>query len=381
MHLNGSPADPGNVMVVDDNPANLNLMENMLRQYGYVVRSFPRGRLALSAAQQQAPDLILLDINMPEMDGFEVCARLKADEKLSGVPVIFLSALNAVEDKIKGLQSGGVDYISKPFHFEEVRARVDTHLRLRRAQQAERDLLEKTLGGVVSTLWEMIQVSSPLLALRSRGVRDIVIHLTQATGRSDAWQFDLAARLCLTGCISLPDEIFQKAWQGTPLTADEEQMFDAHPRRGASLLANIPRLEAVADIIGAQDRPEAVSSAGEQVRAGAWMLHLGLELDRRLYRGMTPAGAVRELARSGRFEAQLTDALRNYSPVQSESELQDLPLRNLRAGMTLVSDLCSPDGKLLILKAGTLLNDTWIERIGNFAKGRGQETIQVRVPK
>ena len=126
----------GNIMVVDDNPANLKLMEDMLRQHGYDVRSFPRGRLALAAADQEPPDLILLDINMPEMNGYEVCEHLKSSARLSDIPVIFLSALNAIEDKVKGFRSGGVDYISKPFQFEEVQARVETHVKLRRAQQA-----------------------------------------------------------------------------------------------------------------------------------------------------------------------------------------------------------------------------------------------------
>ena len=130
----------GNIMVVDDNPANLKLLEDMLRHHGYEVRSFPRGRLALSAADQEPPDLILLDINMPEINGYEVCEQLKSSARLCGIPVIFLSALNETEDKVKGFRSGGVDYISKPFQFEEVQARVETHLKLRRAQQAERDL-------------------------------------------------------------------------------------------------------------------------------------------------------------------------------------------------------------------------------------------------
>lgn len=98
---------PSNIMIVDDNPANLKLLEDMLRQQGYEVRSFPRGRLALSAADQEPPDLILLDINMPEMNGYEVCERLKSSGLLADIPVIFISALNATEDKVKGFRSGG----------------------------------------------------------------------------------------------------------------------------------------------------------------------------------------------------------------------------------------------------------------------------------
>ena len=125
----------GAIMVVDDHPANLKLLEDMLGQLGYAVRSFPRGRLALAAAALQPPDLIFLDINMPEMNGYEVCERLKSDEKLAPIPVIFLSALNDTEDKIRALQCGGVDYISKPFQVDEVKARVETHLKLYNLQR------------------------------------------------------------------------------------------------------------------------------------------------------------------------------------------------------------------------------------------------------
>ena len=122
--------DQSDIMIVDDNPANLKLLEDMLLQQGHEVRSFPLGRLALAAAVKNPPDLILLDINMPEMNGYEVCERLKSNAELSDIPVIFLSALNETQDKVKAFRSGAVDYISKPFQFEEVHARVETHLKL-----------------------------------------------------------------------------------------------------------------------------------------------------------------------------------------------------------------------------------------------------------
>jgi len=124
-----------NIMVVDDTVANLKLLENILGKRGYRVRSFPRGRLALAAAAIEPPDLILLDINIPEMNGYEICARLKADPVLAPVPVIFISALNDMLDKVKAFGCGGVDYISKPFQIEEILARVENHLNLRRYQK------------------------------------------------------------------------------------------------------------------------------------------------------------------------------------------------------------------------------------------------------
>ena len=119
---------------MDDTPANLQVLAGMLKDRGYKVRPVPSGKLALSAARHDPPDLILLDINMPEMDGYEVCKHLKADDSLRGIPVIFISALTEQLDKVKAFASGGVDYITKPFQMEELHARVETHLKLRRLQ-------------------------------------------------------------------------------------------------------------------------------------------------------------------------------------------------------------------------------------------------------
>lgn len=124
----------GDVLVVDDTPANLKVLAGMLKARGYRVRPVPSGALALRAARAFPPDIVLLDINMPKMDGYEVCREFKADKQLSGIPIIFVSALSEVLDKEKAFNAGGVDYVTKPFQLQEVRARVDTHLKLRRLQ-------------------------------------------------------------------------------------------------------------------------------------------------------------------------------------------------------------------------------------------------------
>ncbi len=135
----------GGVLVVDDNPANLRLMSELLTAEGYVVRAAPSGRLALESVQARLPDIVLLDIKMPDMDGFEVCRRLKASPTTRDIPVIFLSALRNNEDKLAGFAVGGVDYIVKPFVAEEVMARVRTHLALRELQvRLEHQVEERT---------------------------------------------------------------------------------------------------------------------------------------------------------------------------------------------------------------------------------------------
>lgn len=122
--------DTADILIVDDTPANLQLLTRILQQNGYKVRTMASGDLALKAVDAALPDLILLDITMPCMDGYEVCARLKANAPTKEIPVIFISALDELLDKFKAFAVGGVDYITKPFQVTEVLARVKTHLAL-----------------------------------------------------------------------------------------------------------------------------------------------------------------------------------------------------------------------------------------------------------
>jgi len=140
-------------------------MEEMLRREGYAVRSFPRGRMALASASELPPDLVLLDINMPEMDGFDVCERLKADPKLASIPVIFLSAVVETEEKVRAFHSGAVDYVTKPFQVDEVRARVRTQLQLHRLQARLQHYNAELEDTVASRTGELMKAQDRLRVL------------------------------------------------------------------------------------------------------------------------------------------------------------------------------------------------------------------------
>jgi PleD family two-component response regulator len=131
------------ILIVDDTPANLNVLSAILGKRGYRVRPAINGALALKAAQKAAPDLILLDVQMPGMDGYEVCRQLKGDAQTRAIPVIFISALDDVLDKVEAFQAGGVDYITKPFQIEEVLARVENQLALHQQREAIATLLAR----------------------------------------------------------------------------------------------------------------------------------------------------------------------------------------------------------------------------------------------
>jgi putative two-component system response regulator len=250
----------GTVMVVDDNPANLKLMEGMLRSGGYEVRSFPRGRMALAAASEKPPDLILLDIDMPEMTGYEVCERLKSSALLSEIPVIFLSAMNDAEDKLRGFRAGGVDFVSKPFQFEEVRARVDAHVRLRRLQQEIKTdncrlqelvhiQVKKIADAQMETLFaiarlaearddetgrhvERVQAFCELLAV---GLSEHPKHKTTVTS---AWIRNIvhASPMHDIGKVAIPDRILLKPG---PLTPEEFVIMRTHAELGSQTLKTV----------------------------------------------------------------------------------------------------------------------------------------------
>ncbi len=127
---------PSTILIVDDNPHNLQVLANILREVGYRVATGKDGAKALAFVEKRRPDLILLDVMMPEMDGFEVCRRLKAGSATRDIPVLFISALTETADKVSGFEAGGLDYITKPFQKEEVLARVHAHLSLKHAREA-----------------------------------------------------------------------------------------------------------------------------------------------------------------------------------------------------------------------------------------------------
>ena len=161
-----SNIDNGSIVIVDDNPNNLHVLSSILQQAGYKVRPALRGDIALHAIAASPPDLILLDIRMPEMDGYEICRRLKADLVTRDVPVVFISALTETDDKLAAFSAGGVDYVSKPFQADEVLARVRTHVdlyRIRRALLDREENLRQRLAELEAAHSRLKEMSSQLL--------------------------------------------------------------------------------------------------------------------------------------------------------------------------------------------------------------------------
>ncbi|OCQ95041.1 hybrid sensor histidine kinase/response regulator [Oscillatoriales cyanobacterium USR001] len=169
-------AKSGKILVIDDSPSNLKILMSLLSEQGYTVRPMPSGKLALQGIHLDYPDLILLDIEMPDMDGYQVCQCLKEDERTQDIPVIFVSAYEDVLDKVKAFELGGIDYITKPFQPEEILVRVQNHLvlyKLKKGLQEKTEYQDKKLAEQNALLQEMNQQLSAANQELSRNLAEL----------------------------------------------------------------------------------------------------------------------------------------------------------------------------------------------------------------
>lgn len=241
------------ILVVDDEDSNLDLMESILREHlsEYEVRSFSKAQSAINSAIEEPPDLILLDILMPEIDGFEVCKRLKANVKIRDIPIIFISALNEKKDKVAAFKMGGYDYITKPFEPEEVVARVTTHLKLRRLQVNLEGLVQEQVKEITDSRIATIVALSSLAEHRDEDTgkhicrvqtycRTLAQHLSAQPEFSTNIDNDFieniyhASAMHDIGKVGIPDDILYKSEKLTPT---EYSTMKKHTTLGAKTLS------------------------------------------------------------------------------------------------------------------------------------------------
>ena len=265
-HANGK----NHIMAVDDQPANLKLLEELLAQKGHVVRSFPRGRLALEAAARTPPDLVLLDIDMPEMSGFKVCELLKSNQELAAIPVIFLSALSDPSDKVRAFQCGGVDYVTKPFQVDEVQARVETHLKIHHLQK-ELQLHANHLEELVASRTRELCESQARLRVLDRAKSDF-LRLVHHEFRSP-----------LNGLLGVGELVLDELG-ASDNGAELREMFDLSRQRMLTILDDallLTEIEVASDSFASEaaDLLSTLHSAIEGVAGFAQSRGVGIELE------------------------------------------------------------------------------------------------------
>ena len=240
------------ILIVDDNATNIDLLVNTLKTE-YRLGIAKRGITALEYAEKYHPDLILLDIMMPEMDGYEVCTRLKNNPLTESVPIIFITAMSETTNKTKGFTLGAVDYITKPFHAAEVKARVQAHLAMARMKSTlrsenallEQMVLKKTaeiqnmLQGIISSMALMVEIRDPYTAGHQQRVAQLACAIAEKMGLP-AQQVEglrIAALLHDVGKIRIPVSILNRTGQ---LLDAELEVIKIHPQISHDILKNIP---------------------------------------------------------------------------------------------------------------------------------------------
>lgn len=248
------------ILVVDDAPENLRLLSIVLKNGGLLPRPVTSGKLAIEAAMMDPPDLVLLDINMPEMSGVDVCRLFKQDERLRDIPIIFISGLQGTDEKVEAFSAGGVDYVSKPFQDQEVIARIQTHLRLRQLQMemaTDNRRLEERIAEQVkamtasqlSTIFALAKLSEirdddtgkhivrvqTFCMLLAERMREMGIFESQLTSDFIDNLYQTAA-LHDIGKVGIPDAILLKPGK---LTLEEFMVMKTHCAIGADTLAEV----------------------------------------------------------------------------------------------------------------------------------------------
>ncbi|UJP05894.1 MAG: two-component system response regulator [Nitrosomonas sp.] len=323
------------ILIVDDTFENLKVLTEILKKENYKVRPAINGAIALEAIKQSLPDLIILDVKMPGMNGYEVCEILRKNEQCKSIPIIFISALNETNDKVKAFSSGGSDYIIKPFSCEEVKARVSTHLKIKRYQDKMEDMVAQALLKINALNQEIIDTQSELLVTISeicesrsqetgkhvKRVSEYSFLLAKYIGCSDeeAELIRLAAPLHDIGKVAIPDRILLKEGK---LGDDEWEIMKTHAEIGYKILSSSshrPLITTAAQI--ARDHHEKWDGSGyprglrgEEISIGGCIVACADVFDalisERCYKkGWTPEDVVAYLvAQSGRhFNPKLVE--------------------------------------------------------------------------
>lgn len=364
------------VLIVDDVAGNLDVLSGILKNE-YRLKIATNGKKAIQIATgSEKPDLILLDIMMPEMDGYEVCRKLKRNHKTKNIPIIFVTALGEIKDEAKGLNLGAVDYITKPVSPPIVKARVRNQLAFQQANKDLDEALQKTLLGSVRILTEILAMTNPTAFSRALRLKSVAGAIARKSGVRAVWKYEVAASLSQLGCIFLPSSLMEKINEGQSLSKDELELYKTYPEKSYKLLSKIPHLEECAEMIRALKLYEHANYFKyEGDEAISTVLLQGVVFyDEQLAKGSSEADAFSSM--SGVFPDEIVTGLDQVIKEKEAVTHLDVKLADLEVGMTVAEDLLSDSGSVVIPKS-TVLSETIILRLQSNWSERLNQSIKV----
>lgn len=380
------------ILFVDDDPNVLAATERSFRRR-FTVETAAGGEQGLEKIVQQGPfDVVVSDRQMPKMDGIQFLRLVR--ERAPETVRIMLTGNADLEVAIQVVNEGNIfRFLTKPCALETLTKALEDAVAQYRLVMAEKELLTKTLNGAIKLLTDILSMMELESFGRTQTMREVVAGVTKAFKLDSDWEIQLAAMLAPIGYVTIPTETLQRAHAGERLSEAEEKMLAEAPETAARLLANIPRLEGVAQLVRYQQKhfdgrgSPANDIKGDAIPFGGRLLKILADMNRLLSGGATRTMALNEMeCRPGWYDPALLEAVRSHFGVApAEPRMARPPVslgfRDLKPGMVLRSNLETVSG-ILILSRGHQLSEMTLEKLANFKRMGGvKEPIIVEAPE
>jgi response regulator RpfG family c-di-GMP phosphodiesterase len=390
--------DKSVILIVDDQIQNIELLEAHLASQSYGIIKATGGEEALRKLSGNQIDLILLDVMMPGMDGFEVTRRIKLDKIHRLIPIILITALRDMEDRIKGIEAGCDDFISKPIDKLELLARVQSLLKVKayndllgnyrkelKSEVARKTgVIQKTLQGSIKMLVDILALINPDAYDTAQISRKLIRSLCKRLRIDVGWEYEIAVMLSSIGLSTLPPDIIDKYRRNQAFNNKEQLVFKSHPAIAQQLISNIPGLESVAEAVGCQMTGFSKTSKiqNKHVASIARMLKLTLDFTiaekRRVGNKMDILASFKEEADT--YDPEMLAALEaELRSVETDFIIREVSPRNIVPGMVLFDNIFDEKNTLIVHK-GIELTEILKMRLLNFLKlGRKISKIKILV--
>ncbi len=386
--------DKSLILIIDDQIQNIELLEAHLLPCGYEIVAAASGEEALEKLANNQIDLILLDVRMPGMDGFEVTRRIREDTAHRLLPIILVTALHEMEDRIKGIEAGCDDFLSKPFDKTELLARVQSLLKVKQyndllhnyQKKLEKDVIKRTevlqssIQGTIKILGDILSLTNPEAFNTAQQSKTLTSNLCKRLQVEDEWEFEIAAILSQIGLITLPADIVNKSNKNQHLDENEQQILKSHPATAQQLISNIPRLGKVAMAIGCQmmDFSETLKIENKRVALMARMLKLTLDFVTAERLCWYKMNILADFKKKGIYDPEMLVALEEeLMSVEKDYLIREISPYALIPGMVLANDIFG-ENSLLIVTKGTEITEIFKAKLLTFLKfGRKISNIKI----